>query len=87
MKIVAKPIEMVAWFTEDGMPKPIKFRIKEENDLWKIIKIDHVIERETRKVAGIQSYVYKCQSVIDGIEKRYEVKYELEKCKWFLFKV
>lgn len=87
MKIVAKSIEMVAWFSEQGTPKPVRFRIKEQDDLWKVIKIDHIIETETTNIAGIKAFVYKCQSVIDGIEKRYELKYELDKCKWVLFKL
>ena len=87
MKIVAKPIEMVAWFSEEGIPRPLKFKIKEQDDISNIIKIDHVIERGTTNIAGIQAYVYKCQSVINGVEKRYELKYELDKCKWLLFKI
>jgi len=31
--------------------------------------------------------IFTCQSVINGLEKRYEIKYELSTCKWFLYKM
>ena len=87
MKIVAKPIQMIAWFEEDGAPHPIKFRLNNEEQYWTTIKVDKVITIEKEKLAGNHMYVFKCQSNIDNVLKIYELKYELHTCKWMLFKI
>ena len=87
MKVIAKPIEMVAWFTAEGIPNPVRFRIKEENHPWIIIKVDRIVTRSLEKYAGNEMLVFRCQSIIDGVEKVYELKYEKSSCKWILFKI
>jgi len=32
-------------------------------------------------------YVYCCQSLMDGQDKRYELKYTLSDCRWELYKI
>lgn len=86
MKIVAKPIEMVAWFEENGTPHPVRFRLK-ESDQFKTIKVNKVITAEKEKLAGNLMYVFRCQSVINNILRVYELKYALESCRWILFKI
>jgi hypothetical protein len=87
MKILMKPIDMIAYFTKDGIPHPIKYRINFEKDLIEIIKIDKVIWSETENLAGNKTIIFSCQSIINNIEKRYELKYEIETCRWFLYKI
>lgn len=87
MKVIKKPIEMVAWFTQEGVPNPIKFRIEDSDESWKIIKIHNIIKRDMEKLAGNKMFIFTCQSVINGSEKLYEIKYELDTCKWILFKI
>lgn len=78
---------MIAWFTEDGIPIPIKFRIKDNKELWKIITVENILRRETKKLTGNKMIVFTCQSLINGTEKLYEIKYALDTCKWLLFKI
>ncbi|HEY8893151.1 MAG TPA: hypothetical protein VIM70_23265 [Clostridium sp.] len=40
MKVVAKTIEMVAWFNEKSIPKPVRFRYENEDESYRVIKID-----------------------------------------------
>lgn len=87
MKVVAKPIEMAAWFTRDGIPHPIKFRIVNEDESYTVIKIDKIICTNTEKLAGNCMYVFKCQSIVEGIERIFEIKYEISTCRWILFKI
>lgn len=86
MKIVAKPIEMIAWFTKEGLPHPIRFRIIDEDTL-QIIKVDKIILRDKEKIAGNQFIIFNCQSNINGFEKIYQLKFETDTCKWILFKI
>ncbi|HHY14300.1 MAG TPA: hypothetical protein GX526_06660 [Thermoanaerobacterales bacterium] len=87
MKILMKPIEMIAYFKEEGIPKPIRFRTSSANGLHRVIKVDKIITKTQEKLAGNNMYVFRCQSCINGMEKMYELKYELSTCKWFLFKI
>jgi len=87
LKIVAKPIDMVAWFTKDGCPNPVRFRFENEENTYSTIKVDRVITKDTERLAGNSMIVFKCQSIIGSSEMVYEIKYELSTCKWVLFKV
>jgi hypothetical protein len=87
MKVVARPIEMIAWTDEKGNINPIRFKITKEDGSNSVVKIDKVITKETEKLAGNLMLVFKCQSVVNGADKLYEIKYELSTCKWMLFKI
>lgn len=87
MKVVAKPIEVVSYTDDKGDLRPLRFRIQNEDQTTKVIKIDKVITKETEKLAGNYMLVFKCQSLIDNIQRIFEIKYELQTCKWMLFKI
>ncbi|WP_435791276.1 hypothetical protein [Clostridium sp.] len=80
MKIVAKPIEVVSWTDTRGNIHPVRFKIINEDESISVIKIDKVICVDKEKLAGNFMLMYKCQSVISGVEKLYEIKYELGTC-------
>ena len=81
-----KSIEMIAWFTIEGVPIPLRFRLK-ENDEWKTIKVDDVCHKDSRYKEGIHIHTFICQSVIAGLLRKYEIIYEHETCKWLLYKM
>lgn len=86
MKVVAKPIDMVASFDKKGIATPIKFRI-EENDSYHVIKIDKVINRKSERLAGNPMLIYTCQGEVHNYEKIFEIKYDVSSCRWILFKI
>lgn len=87
MKVIAKAIEMVAWFTEDGTPNPVRFRVRSEDQSTIVIKVHKVLFKEMEKLAGNPMIVFRCQSMINNVCKVYELKYEINTCKWILFKM
>lgn len=87
MKVMAKPIEMIAWFTQDGTPKPVRFKIKNDNESEIIIRVDRVLFKDHEKLAGNKMILFRCQSRINDIDKIYELKYEINTCKWMLYKM
>lgn len=87
MKIVATPVEMVAWFTQEGIPRPVRFRLVNEDGIYTTIKIDRIISKDKEKLAGNEMLIFRCESMITGVEKIYEIKYELRTCKWILYKM
>ena len=82
MKILMHPIEMIAWFDLNGIPRPIRFRIDGQ-----VQRVDLVINIAEEKMAGNRMKIYRCQSEINGTVKPFELKYELQTCKWFLYKM
>lgn len=86
MKVIMKPIEMIASFNLEGISTPIKFRVI-ENDSPSIIVIEHVSFRSEEKLAGNKMIIFRCQSTFNGVLKVFELKYEPGTGKWFLFKI
>lgn len=86
MKVVAKPVEMISYTDKEGMLRPIRFRIETE-DSYKVIKINTVLHTELEKLAGNKMYVFRCQSNVNGVEKIFELKLELDSCRWMLYKI
>ncbi|MDP4093408.1 MAG: hypothetical protein Q8920_08610 [Bacillota bacterium] len=87
MKVYMKPVKMVAWFTENGVPTPVRFQMKEDDKEFLTIKVGNISERKEEKLAGNRMLIYRCQSEIEGTEKVYELKYEIGTCKWYLYKI
>lgn len=87
MKVVAKPIDMVAWFDKEGMPHPVRFKLTEGDSLEKVIKVDRVITRDSEKLAGNKMLIFNCQTVLQNKEILFQIKYEINTCRWILYKI
>ena len=87
MKVLALPIEVISYTNDKGDLRPLRFRMKVDDECMQVIKVDKVISKETEKLAGNNMIVYKCQSIINDILTLFEIKYELATCKWILFKI
>lgn len=86
-RLLMKPIEMIAWFSEDEFPIPLRYRL-ETNDSEKIVvSVDKIIFKEEERLVGNRMIVYRCQSVINNREMVYELKYDIGICKWYIFKM
>ena len=82
-----KPIEMIAWFTKDGYPIPLRYRLADEDEKNIVIKVNKILFKEEEKIAGNRMILYRCESIINNTIKIFELKYEIATCKWFLFKM
>jgi hypothetical protein len=89
MNILNKPIEMITSFNNEGIPTPIRFKYSNEEELNIIIKIDKVIHFEKMKdrINKVCYYIYQCRSFIENISRNYELKYDIDTCKWYLYKI
>ena len=86
MKIVSEPIEVVAIFRRKGYPEPVKFRHIQDGMNVKV-NVDKVIRVDETGIVGARTLVYVCQSEINGTMKPYELKYNLDKYAWELYKI
>jgi len=86
VKVVMKPIEVIASFNLNGVSTPLKFRII-ENGFPVVITVEHVSFRSEEKLAGNKMITFRCQSMVKGLSKVFELKFEPDSGKWFLFKI
>lgn len=86
MRILAKPIRVIASFFPGKYPIPYKFKTEEGGERIEV-KIDKILMIEPKMQAGIESIVYTCQSCIRGENKRYDLKYIKGNCQWELYRV
>jgi len=88
MKCVMREIDVIAWFDNEGNITPLKLKLPSEGESEAIaIKIDQVVHKTMERFAGNTMIVFECQSMINEVLKRYQIKYEVEKQKWFLYKI
>lgn len=86
MKTVAKEIEMICLFDAKGIT-PIRFKYQEDDKSYKVIKIGKVITKNSEKLCGNITFIYDCQSEINGVERLFQLKYFISECRWVLFKI
>jgi hypothetical protein len=86
MKVVDKPIDMIVRIDKEGVQHPVRFRMDTESEEKLVVQVGRVVTRDFDKIAGKPTLILRCQSSINGIEKTYEIRYELGTCKWILYK-
>lgn len=87
MRVIAKPIEMLAWFGADGVPHPVKFKITNKDETESSIKIDKILRQSEERLAGNRMLVFSCLGMVGDKVRPFEIKYELGTCKWIMFKI
>lgn len=87
MKVLMKSVDMICISSCEGVITPIKFRLFEDGQEPKIIRIDRILDRKTEKLAGNLMLVFTVQSIINGVERIFEMKYEASTYKWYLYKL
>lgn len=86
MKVVAKPVRMIAAFDEKGAPEPIRFKI-EEYGFPVVVKVGKVIGKETIRPSGMEAIVFRCQSEMCGSIKHYELIFRVKPHQWELYRI
>jgi hypothetical protein len=59
----------------------------EDEDGRRVISVGKVLSYETIRPAGVESCVYRCQSIIDDMETIFELKYRVKEHRWELYKM
>lgn len=80
MKIVNENIRVLAAFKPDGTIIPLRFKREDK----KTIQIDKILKTTNELLAGNHRIVFTC---IQNEKDLYEIKYEVDSQKWYLFKI
>jgi len=86
MKVINKPIEMISYHTTAGEITPLRFRMIDGDDTC-VIKVNHVLDQAREKSLGREVVRFTCVSTVDGIEKRYELRFYPANTLWKLYKM
>lgn len=88
MKTISKPIEMISVTDTNGSIKPIRFRIKDNNEELQKVKILSVDTLDQIKYMGILTLEYNCTIMLpDSIKRACVIRYDQESCIWTLHKM
>ena len=87
MKTVSRPIDTIVVFRGGSKPLPYKFRYTDLLGESREVLVGRILIAEKQKVGGVSVFVYDCQGVIEGRERRYQLKYRVEDCLWELYKM
>lgn len=82
MRVINKPVEMIAWHSKEGIPSPVRFKYEGIT-----IPVDRIIEKGSEKAGGKLYLTYTCESIIDYNQRRYILRVEQETLKWFIYKI
>lgn len=78
-----RPVDAIARFVGTGTPRPVRFRLPAEDVT---VNVDRIVCQSEDRRAGNRIIVYCCESSIRGVMRRYELKYEVATCRWYLSK-
>ena len=87
MKTLAKPIDMVNWMDRDGLVTPVRFRLPGEDGSYTVVKILRIHHRKKEMIAGNLTWTFQCEVSLNRQVMLAEIRYDLEKCRWNLFKI
>lgn len=78
MKIVNKPIKVMAIFNTYGKIEPVQFKLDD-----KVVRVEKVLKVYEDNFAGNKRIVFVCEHKEKYL---YELKYEIDSGIWYLFK-
>lgn len=87
MRTLAKHIEVLAVTDIQGNMSPLRFKAKTKDDEDIVISIDKIESKEYEKLAGNVMLLYRCRGLVNDKERDFELKFEINSCKWMLWKM
>lgn len=86
MKVVRKPVDVIAIFNRKELPMPVRVRMEVEGK-GIATKVDQIIKVQKQKNVGKGTIAYTCQSRINGVDRVYELRFLLDNIEWILYKI
>ena len=78
-------IAVMAWFTQSGLPLPISFKFKDDEDEIQTVRDICVQYKEQKNYSRIPSIEYHCEAVIGGLIHIFRLIFYKETCQWVMF--
>jgi hypothetical protein len=82
MVVLNKPIEVIAHFDKNGMPRPYRFRIKDNEGTLAVYIVDKVLFRKREAINKQTFIIVRCKGNIQDIMIEYELKFDIQNTTW-----
>lgn len=86
MKVVRKPVDVIAIFKRKELPMPVRVRMKLDGQEI-VVKVERIIKVQKQKNVGKGTIAYTCQSSINGADRVFEIRFLLDTIEWILYKI
>ena len=86
MKLLNQQIDMISWTSKEGIVTPVRFRFEEKGETV-VIKVGRILQTDKNLFGGTPTLLFRCSSIISGVEKIYELAYHCGSQKWLLKKI
>jgi len=87
MKLINKEIDMVVQHDTKGNLRPMRFRIHGDYGQLIVIGIDKIVSVEHVGENKNPVRAYMCKSIVEGIERIYELRFIVVNMKWILYRM
>ena len=87
MKMLRKPVEAIVLFDLEGNLVFVRSRHLDDRSELITVKVDRVIKRELDKFAGNRMLKFTCQTRIGNQIKPFELRFEIDTSRWYLYKI
>ena len=81
MRMVNAPDEMIVYFDINKV-YPVRFRWRN-----KVYRIERVLQQYNSGTGGWKCVIFRCQGIVDGQEKLFELEYYTQEMRWRLHKI
>ncbi|UWG98081.1 hypothetical protein LPY66_04555 [Dehalobacter sp. DCM] len=81
-----KAIEVIAVFSSNGTPRPMRLRMIKDG-CFEVIQIRKVLYQIEDKQADVSYITFRCQGNLRGALKDFELLFNKSTCVWTLLKI
>ena len=79
-----KEIACFSWTTASGVVTPLMFKMLDEDGVIQTFDKIHILHNERKLYAGIVSYEFYCNLLVNGLTLQVTLIYYPETCRWVL---
>jgi hypothetical protein len=87
MKIINKSIDMINLFKADGEPRPIRFRVTNDDGEEYVYPIKGIASKVKEKCEGHMVWRFNVYIEMDGFQRLCEIRFYIMDVKWYLHKI
>jgi hypothetical protein len=87
MKIVDKPVQVVATTDRAGIVKPLCFFITDDSEVLEVINVERLVRRDKEKIGGDYVYTFTCEIIKDNMKMLCDLRLNLSTEEWSLYRM
>lgn len=84
MKQNNQPVDVISVCSADGQIKPLRLRLKDEQDQLVRIDIEEILSTKQITYVGIEAQIFLCRAKVWGREWLFELKYLFRSHIWWM---